>query len=193
MAILIIGRTGAGKDTYATELEKLGVKGLKSYTTRAKRSPDEDSHIFVSWEEAEAIEDKIAETKIQNGGEVPDWYFATKQQYEEAGYYIIDPYGFATLLTSELLRGEKFGVVYISADRHIRKARATSRGNKLREVPIFERRDSDESPQFSLFENWSFGEDVCLIKHHNNSNDLSILSEWAKSDLELFAREGIKF
>ena len=43
--VLIAGRTGAGKDTLVKELINREFRGVKSYTTRPKRTPDEDTHI----------------------------------------------------------------------------------------------------------------------------------------------------
>jgi hypothetical protein len=70
--ILIIGRSGSGKDFLARELAKNGLSQVKSYTTRPPRYEGEDTHIFISAEEASRTEGKIATTVI-NGYE----YFAT--------------------------------------------------------------------------------------------------------------------
>ena len=77
--ILIIGRSGSGKDHLARELSKHGLKQVLSYTTRPPRRPDEDTHIFIKPEESCNYKDKIATTEIA-GCE----YFATKLSDFEA-------------------------------------------------------------------------------------------------------------
>mgnify|MGYP000358188025 FL=1 len=47
MIYLIVGRTAAGKDTFAKILEEYDLKIVKSRTTRPKRDANDDSHIFV--------------------------------------------------------------------------------------------------------------------------------------------------
>ena len=80
--ILIAGRTGSGKNTYADILKEKGYKAVISYTTRPKRYETEDTHIFISNEEADIIEDKVASTTINDYK-----YFATKKQIQDADYY----------------------------------------------------------------------------------------------------------
>ena len=47
--ILLVGKSGSGKNTVQDYLvNKYGLKPLVSYTTRAKRYPEEDTHIFIS-------------------------------------------------------------------------------------------------------------------------------------------------
>lgn len=115
--ILIVGRSGSGKDFLARELSRSGLKQVMSYTTRPPRRPDENTHIFIRPEESAAYQDKIATTEI-NGYE----YFATKQQMKDNDIYIIDPHGLYELLDHcpDIL----FTVVYIQADYQIRQKKA---------------------------------------------------------------------
>ena len=54
--ILLIGESGSGKNTVQDNLERLyGCVPLLSYTTRPKRTPDENTHTFVTMEEFEQI------------------------------------------------------------------------------------------------------------------------------------------
>ena len=58
---LVMGESGSGKDTITKELSnKYGLKVLKSYTTRPKRYDDEDTHIFISEEEFDNLENRCA-------------------------------------------------------------------------------------------------------------------------------------
>ena len=119
--VLIIGRSGSGKDALAIALtNKYGMKQLCSTTTRPKRYENENTHIFVSEEEANLMTERVAETFI-NGYQ----YFATKQQYIDCDAYVIDPYGMKRLCenTPEI----PCIVVYVNVDREIRKERAMLR------------------------------------------------------------------
>lgn len=144
--ILIIGRTGSGKDYLARELAKSGLKQVLSYTTRPPRTPDENTHIFISPEETGNYNDKIATTVI-NGYE----YFATKQQMTDNDVYIIDPNGTYELL--ENCPDVPFIICYLRADNDQRRDRAVGRGaDKQKEAEVFDKRDASEDPQFSAFE-----------------------------------------
>lgn len=116
MKFLIVGRSGSGKDELKRHLEsQYGWKFVKSYTTRPKRTPNEDTHIFISHEEAAKIpkEEKVAVTFIKNNTDTPDEYFATMQQVQEADAYIIDPKGVKMLL--ENMPKETFEIIYMQA------------------------------------------------------------------------------
>lgn len=94
MKFLIVGRTGTGKDTLRKKLEdQLGWKFVKSYTTRCRRYPEEDTHIFISKNAASNYTDRIAQTSIRNGSGQKDEYFATREQFEQCDAYIVDPLG----------------------------------------------------------------------------------------------------
>lgn len=149
--ILIVGRSGSGKDFLARELSRSGLKQVMSYTTRPPRRPDENTHIFIKPEESAAYQDKIATTEI-NGYE----YFATKQQMKDNDIYIIDPHGLYELLDHcpDIL----FTVVYIQADYQIRQKKAldrvslTDQDKRGEALKIFVDRHCSEDAQFSSFE-----------------------------------------
>ncbi len=144
--ILIIGRTGAGKDYLARELANAGLKQVLSYTTRPQRTPDEDTHVFIKPEESAAYKDKIATTVI-NGYE----YFATKQQMKDNQVYIIDPKGMYELLSN--CPDITFTVCYLYADDSQRKTKAVGRGaDALHEAAVFDKRNTSEDGQFTEFE-----------------------------------------
>lgn len=112
MKFLIVGRTASGKDTLREVLErKYGWRFVKSYTTRQKRYPDEDTHVFVSKEYAASVADKVAVTHFDNGNGL-DEYFATRRQVEEADAYIVDPNGFRQVVKA--MEGcTKLALVYV--------------------------------------------------------------------------------
>ena len=150
MKFLIVGRTATGKDTLASILTyKYKWKFVKSMTTRPKRYDEEDTHVFISEEQANAtpLEDRVAYTKI---GDYQ--YFATKEQVQESDAYIIDPKGVKVLL--EKMPEEDFIIVYIRpVDRDIQKLNGTSRvDNVEHEEKVFEKRYNAEDEQFTEFE-----------------------------------------
>ena len=147
MKILIIGRTGSGKDTVARTLfDHFGLRQLVSNTTRPKRTPTENTHIFVSKEEAAMLTDRVAETKI---GEYE--YFATREDFEACDIYVIDPLGMNDLLSKT--PDEEYLVCYVWANQDVRLKRARLRGDDhALEVKRFAAREESEAKQFDAFE-----------------------------------------
>ena len=145
--ILILGRSASGKDTLAVELTKqFGLKQLCSTTTRPMRYENEDTHVFVTEEEANEMTDRVAETVI-NGYQ----YFATRQQLDECDIYVIDPIGLYGLCKNA--PNTEFCIVYVHADDATRKARAIGRAANPEEASvIFDKRHADENGQFEKFE-----------------------------------------
>lgn len=128
--ILLVGESGSGKNTVQDELEKLyGCVPLLSYTTRPKRTPDENTHTFVTMEEFEQIvknETVVAFTNFDG-----NLYCATDKQLEQSDVYIIDVKGLQTLLD---LKFEKaidipFVTVYLQVPEKERIKRMEKRGD----------------------------------------------------------------
>ena len=136
--VLIVGESGSGKSTICDELTKrYGLKQVQSYTTRPRRSEDVDGHKFISYEEFKELEDICAYTYFDN-----HHYCATKEQIDNSDLYIIDPYGVGYFM--ETYNGRKIPmVVYIHADKRIRRKRMAKRGDK--EYKIRQRLENDES------------------------------------------------
>ena len=96
----IIGRTGSGKSTLVKKIaNELGLKILKSYTTRPMReseSIENSDHIFISPDEVGKYrDDMVAYTERVNY-----FNFATEQQIMNSDLYIINPSGYQELLKS---------------------------------------------------------------------------------------------
>ena len=146
--ILVVARSGRGKDYFADVLESKGLKVLKSYATRPKRYEDENTHIFITEEELDNYPDKVAQTVI-NG----HTYFATRKQVEESDVYIIDPRGLYELTAN--MPEENFHLVHITADKDDAKRHALARvaeDKQAEEEKVFDEREKDEDEQFSEFE-----------------------------------------
>lgn len=122
--VLIVGESGSGKSTICDELTKsYGLKQVKSYTTRPRRSANEDGHTFVNNEEFDKLENICAFT-LFNGNR----YCATSEQVDNADLYIIDPKGVEYFMNH--YNGKKIPmVIYIDVDKKTRRERMRKRGD----------------------------------------------------------------
>lgn len=147
MKIMVVGRSGSGKDTLANVLkDTYGYSQLYSTTTRPRRTPDEATHVFVTEEEANQMTERVAETVIDGYQ-----YFATKGQFEECDIYVIDPRGLDCVCKNA--PDIPLYVVYVEASQDTRLARAKSRAADPESAEkIFYSRQADEDAQFSEFE-----------------------------------------
>lgn len=146
MIFLIVGRSASGKDYLRHILEKeYGWSFVLSTTTRPRRFPEEDTHIFVSPDVASTIPitDQAAWTTI-NGYE----YYCTKQQINEANAYIIDPNGIQTLRST--MPELKYQIIYlIPGDMVTCRQYAIIRGD---DSITYDSRMLAEDEQFKQFE-----------------------------------------
>ena len=141
IVILLVGKSGSGKTTIADMLaEKYNLSVLKSYTTRLPRVND-DSHIFVSIEEFNKLENKIAYTEF-NG----NYYCATADQLDNSDIYVIDPDGIKYL--KEHYHGSKRLIdIYIDCDEETCRNRMKQRGDTYEQI---ESRISNDKTKFDL-------------------------------------------
>lgn len=91
---LIVGRSSSGKTSIASAAcSELGLKLVKSYTTRPPRNEKESinskDHIFITEDDVEKYKDDIAAYTEINGYK----YFTTMDQIDECDAYVIDPNG----------------------------------------------------------------------------------------------------
>lgn len=124
--ILLVGKSGSGKNTVQDYLvKKYGLKPLLSYTTRAKRYPEEDTHTFITEQEYEEIKkkEKIIAYTFYNGNH----YFATEKQFAESDIYIIDIEGIKCI--KELGIDIPYDVIYLAVPAHIRMERMAKRND----------------------------------------------------------------
>lgn len=148
--ICVVGRTATGKTSLARAVcNKLGIKIVKSYTTRPIRpkeieNHERSDHYFITDEDVDTYRDDIAAYTEINGYK----YFTTKQVLNESDVYVIDPLGI-----KELKRrcGDEYQIitVYIRVDHSTGKRRAMQRGESIDDY--YERYKS-ENEQFSNFE-----------------------------------------
>ena len=143
----VVGRTGTGKDSLVDLVcSSLGMKKVKSYTTRERRQGEgDDSHVFIKPVEIDQFKGKMAAyTKI---GEVE--YFATVEQVLEGDFYVIDPNGLDNF--RERWDFNKFPmsvvVIYITVPKMTQLSRLLGRGDS-----------TEKSNSRMLAENNQFGE-----------------------------------
>lgn len=124
--LLLIGPSGSGKTTIANRLEeKYGLTQIRSYTTRPKRSEDEDSHTFITEEEFMILKNLMAYTEY-NGYR----YCATLRQIEDCDIYVVDVPGVRTLM--ENYKGnKKIIAVCLKVDEQVALDRMEQRGDSM--------------------------------------------------------------
>ena len=163
---LIIGRSGTGKSTLEEKLcRDYNLKSIKSYSTRPKRSPDEDSHIFIRPSDVDNYQNKIATTTIND-----NFYFATKEQLDESHLYVIDPIGLYEL--SNNFPDLTFNLIYLKLPKYKHQQYLKNRRKNSNETPELQaQRLESENQQFDEFEekikNNSLPKNINLIKKIN--------------------------
>lgn len=156
--ILVIGRSGSGKDTlvrYAANALKdfHKIVSVPSYTDRPIRPTETDGveHTFLAKEQFDELLEKetmFAYTKI---GETGFRYCSTVEMLERLDgdtiFYVIDPNGYD--YCSKFKDRFNMKVVYVRTSDAIRRERANARNG---DTTSWARRSVDEDEQFTRFE-----------------------------------------
>lgn len=139
-----MGKTASGKDTIANKLcERTGLKQIISYTTRERRENEGDTHIFISDDEYQALED---EGKIAAFTQIGQHrYCCTIDQLYENDIYAIDPIGVKHLRELNL-PNLRLVTVFINVPDDMREYRALNK--RKDDKAKFRKRNWDEREQF---------------------------------------------
>lgn len=134
--ICLLGKSCAGKDTIQTELIKMGMKSVVSYTTRPPRLGEIDgvAYHFITKEDFLEKEKKrfFAETTAYNVAIGDTWYYGSAiEDLTDEKVAIINPYGLRQLRQIQSLNPVAF---YIFANEEIIWNRLRERGDNLKEA-----------------------------------------------------------
>ncbi len=126
---LIVGKSGSGKSTVVNAFcERYGYTSVESYTDRPKRSEDERGHIFLTPEEFDELEGFLAYTEFDGHR-----YGTTKDQVDNADFYIIDPAG-VRFMREHYDEDRKLVEVLIDVDEPTLRNRMLARGDLIEKV-----------------------------------------------------------
>lgn len=124
---VIVGKSGSGKTCLCDLLkERMGLKLVRSYTTRPKRNEYEDNHIFVN---------SFSEWTLVSGGDHimafttfdGHQYWTTDKQIKESDIAVLDVDGIV-YLQRHYHGNKKIRVIYIDVPPLERYCRMTDRG-----------------------------------------------------------------
>ena len=139
----VMAESAAGKDRLVNELcNRNHLTQLISYTTRARRANEDDTHIFVDEETYQQMKDdnNIAAYTYINGNH----YWSTINQLYESDFYVIDPRGIESLKALNLPKLHLI-TVYVNVPEDVRKERAKLRGDDMN---VYRNRCLSEREQF---------------------------------------------
>ena len=142
--ICLMGKTASGKDTLANKLcERAGLRQIVSYTTRERRANEGDTHIFITEEEYQSLENSGQIATFTQIGQYK--YCCTVDQLYENDVYIIDPIGIQHLRELNL-PNIRLVTVYVNTPDDVRKDRAINKRGD--DKFAFMKRDMAEREQF---------------------------------------------
>ena len=143
VSMCVMAESAAGTDRLVNELcNRNHLTQLISYTTRARRANEDDTHIFVDEETYQQMKDdnNIAAYTYINGNH----YWSTINQLYESDFYVIDPRGIESLKALNF-PNLHLVTVYINVPEDVRKERAKLRGDDMN---VYRNRCLSEREQF---------------------------------------------
>lgn len=142
--LCILGKTSSGKDSLVNKLaERTGLKQIISYTTRERRIGEGETHIFITDEEYEQLQQEEQIAAFTQIGQYK--YCCTVKQLYENDLYIVDYEGVKRLRELNL-SNLRLVTVFINVPDDIREERALNlrKDDKTK----FRTRDFAERSQF---------------------------------------------
>ena len=127
--ILLVGKSGSGKN-YFTKFakEKMGMDEVISRTTREPRFEGEDTHLFVSMEQAEReINNSLAYTYYCG-----NHYYVLEEDLKDKIFYVIDSRGVETFKNN--CYNISHIVIYYNVPFFVRAWRMFKRGDSIRKI-----------------------------------------------------------
>lgn len=125
--ILVVGKSGSGKDYIVDKIcSDFNKSKVLSRTTRKPRFNNENTHLFVSKEQADKEFNKSIAKTIFNGHR----YYTLKEDLENADLYIIDRDGVYNMQNSEI----KYKSVYLKVGLIKRIKNMRKRGDRVKNI-----------------------------------------------------------
>ena len=129
---IICGKSGVGKTTLINNLcLRNNLKTLISYTTRPKRTSSENTHIFVSDDEFDCIQNKFLEFSFLNYR-----YCITRDQILNADILGLPPNAFHDLGEKKSLLYREIKLIYVMTSEKTRYERMIHRNDSIENITI---------------------------------------------------------
>jgi guanylate kinase len=134
--IILLGKSGSGKDSIKSELVKMGLNSIVSYTTRPKREGEIEGvqYHYINDLEFEDLstQEFFAETTSYQVANGDTWYYGSaKKDMTNSKVFIANPEGLKNIKKISELNPISF---YISADEEILWNRLRERGDNSAEA-----------------------------------------------------------
>lgn len=166
----IVGKSGTGKSTYLDALMKdnriknLGLKELKYHTTRTKRTPDEDTYYFSTYEDYSNIDkNDIIEERLYKKVDEEVVYYTTKSDINPDNCNGLICAASVDQMLSYYNKLDNIFIINIEVETKERLLRLINRCNN--EIECYEvcRRTIEEETEYSRLFETNFGDNIINI------------------------------
>ena len=150
--VIIVGKSGSGKDHLLRGLIKKDLKYQPKITTRPRRKLEREG-IEYDFTENEKFQQQLESNEIKTFQhfqiEDSDWYYAiSNQNFNDNQLFIMTPHEISTLNEEDR---KKCFIVYLDIPENIRRSRITRRSDNNDSV---DRRMNADEIDFHLFSNY---------------------------------------